>query len=228
MSKVIKAPVRVVPEGITVFLAGSIEMGAAEDWQTTVERFFARDKTVTYLFNPRRVEWDSSWAQSIHNEQFCEQVNWETDHIELADVVFFYFDPKTKSPITLMELGYCLGKGKKVVVCCPDGFWRKGNVDVMCDRHDVTVFEDIHSAILDLIMTVARIKNPPKPEWSSFKFKHPTTGDLVYRASYEKSSDSYLIEWSVKDEHNLYYIESTYYSRDEVLEYINERFWIVV
>lgn len=156
MSQVVKSPVRVVPEGINVFLAGSIEMGKAEDWQTVIERFFVNDKKVKYLFNPRRDDWDSSWIQSIENEQFNIQVNWEVDHIDLADFVFFYFDPKTKSPITLMELGYCLGKGKKVVVCCPEGFWRKGNIEIMCDRHDVTLFTDIHSAILDLIMKVGR------------------------------------------------------------------------
>lgn len=154
MSKVIKSPKRVIPEGITIFLAGSIEMGKAVDWQSVVQKFFANDNTVKYLFNPRRDDWDSSWLQSIHDEQFNTQVNWEMDHIELADIVFFYFDPATKSPITLMELGYCLGRGMKVVVCCPEGFWRKGNIEVMCDRHDVTLFEDIHSAILDLIMKV--------------------------------------------------------------------------
>ena len=43
--------------------------------------------------------------------------------------------PGTKSPITLLELGLHAGKNpQKLVVCCPDGYWRKGNVDIVCRR----------------------------------------------------------------------------------------------
>jgi hypothetical protein len=43
-------------------------------------------------------------------------------------VICVYFDPKGQSPITLLELG--LFHDKDIIVCCPEGFWRKGNVDV--------------------------------------------------------------------------------------------------
>ena len=56
-----------------VFLAGSIEMGAAEDWQRLAEETLA-DCEVT-IFNPRRDDWDSSWEQRIHNPEFNHQVN---------------------------------------------------------------------------------------------------------------------------------------------------------
>lgn len=51
-----------------VFLAGSIEMGEAEDWQAQVVKELS-DYTI---LNPRRGDWDSSWEQSINNPHFKE------------------------------------------------------------------------------------------------------------------------------------------------------------
>ena len=131
----IKAPAPLIWHTPTsLFLGGSIEMGKAEGWQQRLVTELS-DYSVT-LFNPRRDDWDSSWVQSINNPQFYEQVNWELTAIDRADVVVFYFDPATKSPITLMELGLCV-IGRDVIVCCPDGFWRKGNIEVVCDRFNI-------------------------------------------------------------------------------------------
>jgi|SRR5579859_913598 len=132
----IKAPNRVqghYNSWLKIFLAGSIEMGKAEAWQARVAADM-KDYHVV-LLNPRRDDWDNSWVQCIENAQFNEQVTWEQDQIADADIVIFYFDPKTMSPITLMELGFTLGKGcQSVIVCCPEGYERKGNVDIMCAR----------------------------------------------------------------------------------------------
>lgn len=129
----------------SVFLAGSIEMGLAEDWQVRIERELEQyDVTV---FNPRRDDWDSSWTQEQSNPQFNAQVNWEMNRLEECDIMFMYFSPQTKSPISLLELG-AYGSGRKdVVVCCPDGFWRKGNVDIFCTRHDIPLFNNLEDAV---------------------------------------------------------------------------------
>ena len=134
------------PRPTEVFVAGSIEMGAAENWQERLAREFENDPDVV-LFNPRRDDWDSSWKQEIRDAQFFEQVSWEMDHIDQADIVFFYFSPGTQSPITLMELGYAVGKGYQCIVCCPEGFWRKGNVDIMCYRNEVPLVHDFETAL---------------------------------------------------------------------------------
>jgi hypothetical protein len=138
MFEVIKPPYR----KLSIFLAGSIEMGLAEDWKSKNEKEL--DGLDVTIYNPRRDSWDSSWVQSIHNEQFREQVEWELSAMTTADVIPVYFDPTTKSPITLLELGLF---HKKMIVCCPEGFWRKGNVDILCTRENVPVFEDLKSAI---------------------------------------------------------------------------------
>src|SRR5271154_863946 len=91
---------------LCIFLAGSIEMGKAEDWQAKLFHSIMSHNVTVY--NPRRDNWDPSWKQDISNPFFKEQVVWELDHIDLADIVVFYFDPTTMSPITLMELGIVL------------------------------------------------------------------------------------------------------------------------
>lgn len=115
-----------------MFLAGSIEQGAASPWQESAASALA-DVDVL-VFNPRRSTWDPTIEQTIDNPQFAEQVNWELDHLEQVEHAFFYFEPGTKSPITLMELGYLLGRGARPIVVCPSGFWRHGNVEIMCAR----------------------------------------------------------------------------------------------
>jgi hypothetical protein len=153
--KVIKAPNQFdTCDGvgtISIFLAGSIEMGLAEPWQEKLVNEF-KDSGLTFL-NPRRDDWDSSWEQKASNPQFSQQVNWELDALEYSDIIVFYFDPKTQSPITLMELGlfasYNLGC-KPIVVCCPDGFWRKGNVEIVCNRFGINVLNTFDELVKEM------------------------------------------------------------------------------
>lgn len=128
-------PINVGPYQECVFLAGSIEQGTAENWQDKVA---ARLDAEGYnVFNPRRKEWDATWEQRYSNIQFRDQVIWEQNALERADVVIFYFDKNTKSPITLLELGQVLAARKNCVVYCDPEFWRYGNIEVMCHLYGV-------------------------------------------------------------------------------------------
>lgn len=127
------APLRLDCTKPRLFLAGSIEMGAAVDWQATVTR--ALGDLDVLVCNPRRKAWDASWPNTIDFEPFRQQVEWELEALERADLILFYFDPNTKAPITLLELG--LHARRKIIVCCPDGYWRKGNIDVVCQRYGI-------------------------------------------------------------------------------------------
>jgi hypothetical protein len=132
-----------------IFLAGSIEMGSAEDWQSKVVKEL--EDFSGYILNPRRDDWDSSWVQDINNPQFYEQVNWELDMLDNSDIIVIYFDPNTKSPISLLELGlHACGGSRYVLVCCPQGFWRKGNVDIVCQRYCVPCFDNIETLLVAL------------------------------------------------------------------------------
>ena len=134
-------------DNFTLFLAGSIEMGTAEHWQKRVVEALKDCKRLT-IYNPRRDDWDSSWVQSIDNPQFIEQVEWELDNLQRANLAIFYFDPSTKSPITLMELGMMSNPWSPLtLVVCPKGFWRRGNVEIFCNREGIEFFETLDDAI---------------------------------------------------------------------------------
>ncbi len=146
----VKAPSR--PEfDIRIFLAGSIEMGKAEQWQERIVNAMS-DAGNLVILNPRRDDWDSSWEQRSDNPQFFEQVSWELDMLDAADIVVMYLAPGTKSPVSLLELGLCARSGK-LKVCCPKGFWRRGNVEVVCKRNQIPLFETLDDLIADLRAT---------------------------------------------------------------------------
>ena len=119
-----------------IFLAGSIDMGSAIDWQDVT------------ILNPRRDDWDSSWEQTIEHPQFREQVEWELKGLERADKILMYFAPGTKAPITLLEMGlFARSHPDKLIVCCPEGFWRKGNVDIVCKMYGVRQVDTLDELI---------------------------------------------------------------------------------
>jgi len=114
-------------------------MGNAPNWQAELIAALApHDLTI---LDPRREEWDASWRQSIDEPKFREQVEWEVDGLERADLIAMWFAPETKAPITLLELGLFARSGK-LVVGCPDGYWRKGNVEVVCARFGAPLVGD--------------------------------------------------------------------------------------
>lgn len=137
-------------QGPTVFLAGTIDMGEGEEWQKKLMNELA-DYRVTFL-NPRRDDFKVWEKQSIDNAYFAEQVNWELEGLEQAELVVIYLAPGSKSPISLLELGLCASKRRgKLVVCCPEGFYRKGNVDIVCEKYGI---DQVNS--LDLLISYIR------------------------------------------------------------------------
>ncbi len=136
------------------FLGGSIEMGEARDWQA--EAYLKLRSEFAAIYNPRRPDWDSSWTQSHTDTNFNIQVNWELDRIEHCDLVILHFEPDTRSAITLEELGICsiLKPGRTHVFCHPK-FWRKGNVDITCQRYRLTSY-DSSDALLAGVAVAAR------------------------------------------------------------------------
>lgn len=130
----------------TVFLAGSIEGGMAERWQDRAIKLLT-GKGIT-VFNPRRANWDSTWKQTTENTDFVHQVLWELQGLKDADYVIFYFDPNTKAPITLLELGLMAGQQPdKCIVVCNEPFYRKGNVDIVCDEYGVKQVSTLDEAV---------------------------------------------------------------------------------
>ena len=126
-----------------IFLAGRIEQGLADKWQDKIVKAL----TPLTVLNPRRDYWDSSWTQSIDNSHFREQVEWELRAQEHADLILMHFDPVTKSPVTLLELG--LFASVDIIVHCPEGYWRKGNGDIVCKRYYIRTVDSIEDLIAE-------------------------------------------------------------------------------
>lgn len=141
-------PLDIAPGERTLFLAGSIARGSAENWQQKACRLL--HETDWTILNPRREAWDASWKEEIGEPNFRQQVEWELAAIQRADHVLFYFDPNTKSPISLLELGLCAKAGKALVVCL-QGFWKKGNVDIVCATFSLMQAETLEEAIARLV-----------------------------------------------------------------------------
>ncbi len=148
MLKEIKAPQTYKLNHLSIFLSGSIEMGKAEDWQSKVKRVL-KDRDII-LLNPRRDDWDDFWIQSIEDKRFKQQVEWELENLEKADIIIVNFIAGTSSPIILLELG--LFKEKEIYVSCPKDYFRRGNVEIVCRRYKIPFFENLES-LLEFIKT---------------------------------------------------------------------------
>ncbi|EOA90939.1 uncharacterized protein SETTUDRAFT_158426 [Exserohilum turcica Et28A] len=123
----------------SVILYGAMS-GQNKNWQGDLINSLS-DLSVAIL-DPRRDEWDNTWVEDISFQPFREQVEWEMDYARVADVIAFYFagEAEVLQPITLLELGLYAGTGK-AVVCCPKGFWKRGNVQLVCERYGIEICE---------------------------------------------------------------------------------------
>lgn len=131
----------------SIFPAGTIELGEVVDWRAAIKTTLTQHSVNVHLRNPERIVWDESWEQTITNPQFNEQVTWELDGIKAADWIVLYFDLTTKSPISIFELGLVAGLGCNKRVCCTNGFWRTGNVDIVCDRYRIPQYDSIRELV---------------------------------------------------------------------------------
>lgn len=140
-SRVVTAPDKWEADGRhSVFLAGTIDDGNSEDWQAGVCSALANSGLT--LLNPRRPQWNPD----ADDATVREQIGWESDAMDRCDTILMYFAPGSKSPVTMLELG-AYGSSGKIVCVCPEGFWRKQNVDMHCAKSGIETAPDLQSAI---------------------------------------------------------------------------------
>lgn len=130
---------------VKVFLAGTIDMGNSVDWQTLIAKRFEAFGGKWLLFNPRQEHWEASRPGEMDY-----QVNWELEHLEAADLIIMNFMEKSKSPISLLEMGLFARSGKMHVVC-PTGFYRYDNVRITCARYGVPLYNTLEQLLKDKI-----------------------------------------------------------------------------
>ena len=133
----------------SVFLAGTIEMDKATRWQEGVVK--SLEHLSVAVLNPRRDDWDSSWKQRASDPNFHAQVTWELDGLRDVDVVALYFEAGTVSPICLLELGLlAASRPKSIVICCPEGYWRVGNVEMVLERFGVCQVQTLDDMVKEV------------------------------------------------------------------------------
>ena len=144
--QVIIAPERKPITNQSIFLAGTIDDGKSEDWQSKLIEEFS-EYNITIL-NPRRNNWGD-----LSDNELRKQITWELDHLEKADIIFMYIIGTSKSPISLLEMGIHIKDSKLIVVCEPE-FYRYENVKITCEYYNAELYDSLGEGIDALISNI--------------------------------------------------------------------------
>ena len=156
-NQVIYAPSNEAPRNPkSVFLAGTTSKVDTRDWRETLSDSLF-DVPVT-IYNPYRADWDSSWREDINFAPYREQVEWELDKQDLADIVVVYFHPATQAAVSLLEFGISARVPSKALVVCPEGYWKRGNVQIVCRKFGVEMLDSV-DGLKDAIIRRLSIKS---------------------------------------------------------------------
>ncbi|EGX91525.1 hypothetical protein CCM_05683 [Cordyceps militaris CM01] len=141
-SQVIYAPSQEAATGLhSVFFAGTTSKVDAVDWRETLASLLSG--TPVTIYNPFRADWDSTWREDVDNAPYREQVEWELEKQDQADTVVVYFHPATQAPVSLLEFGLSARTRGKVIVLCPEGYWKRGNVQIVCRKFGIEMVESV-------------------------------------------------------------------------------------
>jgi len=141
-SQIIYAPSEEPVRGVkSVFLAGTTSKVDKTDWREVLSASLSGFPIT--IFNPYRADWDSTWREDIDFAPYREQVLWELDKQSKADYMAVYFHPATQAPISLLEFGLSAQVPGKVIAVCPEGYWKRGNVQIVCQKFGIDMLDSI-------------------------------------------------------------------------------------
>ena len=127
---------------ISIFLAGTIDNGNSKNWQTELIKDLEKiDNKLNYeltVYNPRRSNWDPNATKQLLEEQ----IRWEQDKLDIADLIVMNLADDSKSPISLLELGL-YAKSEKIIVFCSKNFYRYDNVRLTCEKYNIPLFDNL-------------------------------------------------------------------------------------
>lgn len=121
-----------------VFLAGTIT--GAGDWQNIATNWLL-ENTGLMVFNPRRKNFN------VEDDLDQEQIEWEFEHLKMAQVILFWFTKDTVAPIALFELGKYINGN--IVVGCDVDYPRRKDLEIQMDleRRDLKVHTTFKEAL---------------------------------------------------------------------------------
>ncbi len=123
------------------FLAGSIDLDLSGNWRKAV---IEEINDSMHFFDPTRTD-----HNKLNDTQMKEHIKWELDALNLSDRILLNFLPNAKSPISLAELGMYV-RSSKLMVVCPDQFYQRRYVGVLCDKYDTPFFDSLEEAVKHL------------------------------------------------------------------------------
>lgn len=129
------------PDTFKIFLAG----GMVKPWRKEVadrlsELEFADDITV---IDPTIDNWEKDIGEeTIENEQYVKQTNWEHEGLEKANIHVFHFDDTSVSPITLFELGMFVDRDS--IVYLEDDYEKKSYVEYIALSFGVPIVKTLN------------------------------------------------------------------------------------
>ena len=128
----------------SVFLAGTIDNGNSLNWQDkTISELMKLGIENLDIYNPRREHWN----QNPSKEEMQNQIVWEQEHLDKADIIAMVLLDDSKSPISLLELGL-YAKSNKLIVFCTPNFYRFDNIRLTCEKYDIELVQDTQSQVI--------------------------------------------------------------------------------
>jgi hypothetical protein len=117
----------------TVFLAGNM----SKPWRKEVIK--ALENLPITIFDPTVEDWETKIGEeSIDNEKWVAQTDWENNGLAYADLKAFYFSEGSAAPASMLELGCYKAKGsKQTIVCAEDGYEKASYVKYIARRFDL-------------------------------------------------------------------------------------------
>lgn len=103
-----------------IFLAGC----ANTEWRKEFVEYF-KDKDVI-LYDPKRSDWNL-----MDKSATIEQITWEYQHLNNADIIVFWFNGGSVCPITLLEFGeWGLARGTPMTVGVSNDYEKRTDIYV--------------------------------------------------------------------------------------------------
>ncbi|KAL7811562.1 hypothetical protein V8C26DRAFT_408335 [Trichoderma gracile] len=140
----------------SVFLAGTTSPTGEPDWRQTLTK--ALSSFPITIYNPKRDDWDSTWREDFSADRWAEQVQWELEMQDKADIVVVFFHGISPAPISLLELGLCVRSGR-AIVCALEGYSKRGNVEAVCRRYGAKLVkseDDLKDAVIERLEQLQR------------------------------------------------------------------------
>ena len=156
---------------ISVFLAGSIEMGQARDWQNEMigdEAECSLSSLDIAIYSPRRLKFAKLKGEDGFPEAFKEQLDWEHKHLEGSSIISMFFwggwphekEIKRLAPVTMLELGEFCHSGR-IIVGCEQTYPKRDNVEYVCKKHGITIVDTLEELAVEVRKKVLELQAIP-------------------------------------------------------------------